>query len=158
MVIQTKKYKMPLGLYVKLGLLNVLRMQWWVPAIVLLFMCGTLFVRTKWFLILGTIFFMFYMLFWIIQFYGIAQLEENRIMFDRLSYAISNDELLVKVSGKHGMPIPWSNIIWAQRKKSKYFLLSLSKVQFFCLPYKIFQSDNDIQIFSVILQRKKLLK
>lgn len=157
MIIQTKKYKMPISLYVKLGLKNVLRMQWWIVLTIILFMSLSWFFRTAWFIIGGFIVFFLYLAFWIAQFYGLAQLEENHIMFDRISYTITSQQLMLQVNSKQGMPIPWVNFIKVYRKDN-YFLLVLSKVQFFYLPFKIFQNENELKIFATILHRRGLLK
>lgn len=157
MIVKTKKYKMPSTLYVRLGIQNVLRMQWWIFPLLVLFMSGTFFIKTIWFIVGGFIFLILYILFWAIQFYGLTQLEENRPMFERVAYEINSQYLVLQVNSKQAMSIPWMEITKTYKKK-EYFLLVLSKVQFFYVPFKIFNGDNEIKFFTTVLQRKGLLK
>ncbi|TDG93254.1 hypothetical protein CCPUN_09090 [Cardinium endosymbiont of Culicoides punctatus] len=119
-------------------------------------MSGTFFIRTIWFILGAIIFFIFYLLFWVVQFYGLIQLEENRPLFDRVMYEINSQYFIIQLNPKHGMPIPWADFIKAYKKK-EYFLLVLSKVQFFYIPFKILNGDNEIKFLTTILQRKGLL-
>ena len=157
MIIKTKKYKIPHGLYVSLGLQNILRMQWWVVPLLLFFMSGTFVMRSIWFVVGGLICFSGYIVFWMIQFYALTQLEENRPMFEKIVYEINHQQLIMQINPKQGMPISWAGLIKAYKRKH-YFLLVRSKVQFFYLPFKIFNGDSDIKFFTAVLQRKGLLK
>jgi len=157
MIIRTKKYKILSSLYIKLGIQNVIQMQWWIFPLTALFMSGGFFIKPVWFIVLGCIFLIGYFAFWLIQFYGLTQLEESRLLFERVSYEIHSQYLIMHLSAKQGVPIPWTDLIKA-KKKEKYFLLILSKVQFFYLPFKIFNGNNEINFLTTVLQRKGLLK
>ncbi|AWN81845.1 hypothetical protein DK880_00525 [Candidatus Cardinium hertigii] len=157
MIIRTKKYKMPSGLYIKLGMQNILRLHWWIFLLLLLGISATFFIKTIWFIVGSMLFFIGYLLFWLIQFYGFTQLEENRLIFERVIYEINNQYLIMQVNSRQAIPFPWINITKAYKKKA-YFLLILSKAQFFCLPFKIFRGDNEVKLFTTLLQRKGLLK
>jgi hypothetical protein len=157
MIVRTKKYKVSSSLYIKLGIQNILRVQWWIFPLIALFMSGTFFIKTIWFILGALLSFIGYLLYWLIQFYGLTQLEDNRPMFERVSYEINSQHLIMQVNPKQGMPIPWGEITKAY-KREKYFLLVLSKAQFFYLPFKIFSGENEIKFFTTVLQRKELLK
>ncbi len=157
MIVKTKKYKMSTTLYVKLGIQNILRMQWWIFPLLALFISVTFFIKTIWFVLIGIVSFICYLTFWLIQFYGLTQLDTNRPMFERVAYEINNQHFMMQINPKQAMAIPWTEITKAHKKK-RYFLLVLSKVQFFYLPFKIFNTDNEIKLFKTILQRKGLLK
>ncbi|MGI2298972.1 YcxB family protein [Candidatus Cardinium hertigii] len=157
MIVKTKKYKMASSLYIKLGMQNILRMQWWIFPLLVLFMSSTFFIKTIWFVLVGLLFFMGYLIFWVIQFYGLTHLDANRAMFERIAYEINNQHLMMQINSKQGMPIAWMDITKAYKKKG-YFLLVLSKVQFFYLPFKIFHGDNEIKFLTTVLQRKGLLR
>ncbi|WP_243018011.1 MULTISPECIES: YcxB family protein [Candidatus Cardinium] len=157
MIVKTKKYKISNSLYIKLGIQNILRIQWWIFPLLVLFMSSTFFIKTIWFVLGGIIAFAFYLIFWVIQFYGLTRLDTNRLMFERVGYEINNQHLMMQINAKQAMPIPWIDIKKAFKKKG-YFLLVLSKVQFFYLPFKIFHGDNEIKFFTTVLQRKGLLK
>ncbi|CAH2559906.1 YcxB-like domain-containing protein [Cardinium endosymbiont of Oedothorax gibbosus] len=145
------------SLYVKLGLQNILRMQWWIFPLLALFTSSTFFIKTIWFVVIGMIGFTCYLIFWVIQLYGLTQIDTNRPMFERVTYAINNQHLMMQINAKQTMPIPWIDIKKAYKKKG-YFLLVLSKVQFFYLPFKIFHGDNEIKFFTTVLQRKGILR
>ena len=157
MVIKTKKYKLETGTYIKLGLVNVLKEQWWVSLIVLALCSGYFIVPNIWWFIGTTIALILYILFWIIQFAGITQMEQSKILFDKLSYEITSQQILIKLSAKQGMPIRWDQIKKVELKKDAFVFL-LSKVQLIHLPYKVFNNDNERKFLESILKRKSLLK
>lgn len=157
MIVRTKKYKMPYSLYVTLGMKNVLYIQWWIFPLVALFAMGTLWLKTIWFALLALLFLLGYFVFWLVQFYGLTQLEENRPMFERITYEIASNQLVVHVTPRQGMAIPWNQIQKAYKTK-RYFLLRVSKFQFFYIPFKIFNAENEIKFVTAVLQRKGLLQ
>ena len=157
MIVRTKKYKLQNSTYVRLGLKNIIREQWWVFLIVLGIMSGTFFIKTPWFTIGTTIGLGLYFLFWIIQFYGITQLEQNHLIFERLGYEITSRQIMAQISTKQGMPIPWDQVKRAAHGKD-YFLLVISKAHLIHLPYKIFNSTNEVKFVETILRRKGLIK
>jgi len=157
MIVKTKKYKLDTGTYVKLGMKNVLKQQWWVFLIAIAIACMSLFIWSIWWIIGAAIALVLYLLFWLIQFYGIPQLEQNKILFDRLSYEISSKEIMIKVNPRQGMPLKWDNIKRASMGKN-YFLLVVSKAQLIYLPFKIFNTDNERRFLETVLKRKGFIK
>lgn len=155
MIIQTKKYKLPHRTYIKLGLLNILREQWWVIPIALSIASLTFFLHTLWFIVLAPIALILYSLFWFIQFYGTTQLEQNQLIFERLSYEISSKQILMQVDTKRGMPIAWDQVKKVRVGKD-YFLFILTKTHLIHFPYKIFNSPGEIKFLETIIKRKKL--
>ena len=110
MIVKTKKYKLETGTYIKIGLLNILKEQWWV-FIIYLALCAMYFIIPSWWWVIGaSIALVLYFLFWLIQFAGIPQLEQNKVLFQKLGYEIDSRQILVKVSSKQGMPITWDMI------------------------------------------------
>lgn len=156
MFVKTKKYKLASNTYIKLGMKNIIREQWWVFLIALAIASGTFFIYTYWFIIGAIIGLSLYFLFWLIQFYGITQLEENQIIFEKLSYEITSHQVLVQFSAKQGMPIPWNQIKSAVQGKD-YFLLVVSRGQLIHLPHKIFNSKHEIKFVETILKRKRFI-
>ena len=157
MIVRTKKYKLQNSTYFRLGLKNIIGEQWWVFLIALGIMSGTFFIKTPWFIIGATIGLVVYFLFWIIQFYGITQLEENQLIFERLGYEITSRQITAQISPKQGMPILWDQVKRAAQGKD-YFLLVISKGHLIHLPYKIFNSTNEVKFVETILKRKGLIK
>jgi hypothetical protein len=98
-----------------------------------------------------------YLLFWLVQFAGVTQLEQSKFLFNKLNYELSSQQILVKLNAKQGMPMKWDQIKRASAKKEA-FLLFVSKAQLIYLPHRIFNSDNEIKFFETILKRKGYLK
>ena len=156
MIVKTKKYKMPTSTYVRLGLQNVLREQWWVLLIALTVASGTFFMHTLWFVLGASIGLLLYFVFWLIQFYGITYVAENQVLFSPLRYEISSQQLIMQVTPKQGMPIVWNQIKRAVRKRDA-FLLVISKAHLIYLPHKVFNSKHEIKFVETILKRKALI-
>jgi len=157
MVVKTKKFKLETGPYIKAGLAGVLIQQWWVLIIVVALMSMNFVLPNIWWIIGTLIAYVLYVLFWLIQFAGVTQMEQGKFLFERLSYEISSQQILVKLNTKQGMPIKWSQIKRAKIGKS-HFILFMSKVQFFYWPFKIFNTENERKFLESILKRKGLIK
>lgn len=157
MNVRTKKYKLETGTYIKLGLLNVVRDQWWVFLIVVAICCGYFWISSNWWFIGAGIGLVLYILFWIIQFTGITQMEQSKILFERLGYEINSQQILMKLSSKQGMPIKWENIKKARVGKN-HILLVVNKVQLIHLPFRIFNTENERKFVETILKRKGYTK
>ncbi len=157
MIVKTKKYKLETGTYIKLALVNVLKEQWWVFLIAIAIACGTFIISSNWWWIGALIALTLYILFWLIQFAGVTQMEQSKILFEKLSYEIDSRQILIKLNAKQGMPIKWDQILAAKKAKD-YFMLKVNKVQIIHLPFKIFKSDNEIKFVETILRRKGYFK
>ena len=157
MIVKTKKYQLSTKKYIKLGMLNILRSQWWVILIALAIAAMTFVIPSNWWWIGSLIAFVLYGLFWLVQFAGVPQLEQNKILFERLNYEITSQQILIKLNPKQGMPMKWENIKRVFVGKD-FFLLVLSKAQFIYLPFKIFNSENERKFMETILRRKNYIK
>ena len=157
MIVKTKKYKMPTGKYIKLAFRNILKEQWWVILIYLAICAGYFWIPNMWWIIGASIALVLYLLFWLIQFAGISQLEQGKFMFEKLSYEINSQQVLIKLNTKQGMPMKWENIKRA-RKGKDHFVLVVNKAQLIHLPFKIFNSQNEIKFVETILKRKNYIK
>ncbi|MEM6842102.1 MAG: YcxB family protein [Bacteroidota bacterium] len=157
MIVKTKKYQLSTGTYIKLAMFNLLRQQWWVFLIVAALMCGAFFIWSIWWIIGPLIALTLYVLFWLIQFTGVTQMEQNKILFERLSYEINSQQVLIKVNTKQGMPLKWDMIKDARIGKD-HFVLIVSKAQLVHLPFRIFNTDNERKFLETILKRKGYIK
>lgn len=157
MIIKTKKYQLPTGTFIKSAFVSILKEQWWVSLIYVALCCGYFIAPSWWWFIGATIALVLYLLFWLIQFAGITQLEQGKFMFEKLSYEITSQQILIKINTKQGMPLKWDAI-----KKVKvgadHFDLYMSKAQMIRWPHKIFNSQNEIKFVETILKRKGLIK
>lgn len=157
MLVKTKKYKLDNSTYIKTGLKNIVKEQWWVFLIALAICSGYAWIPNIWWFIGSFIALLLYFLFWLIQFAGVTQLDQYKILFERLSYEISSQQILIKLNAKQGMPIKWDQIKSAKLGKNA-FTLVISKAQFVYLPYKIFKTENEKKFLETILKRKELVK
>ncbi|WP_209331035.1 YcxB family protein [Lunatimonas salinarum] len=153
MIVKTKKYQLPTGTYIKLGLMNILKEQWWVVLIAILIGCGYFWIASWWWISMAILAYALYWLFWVIQFAGVTQLEQNKVMFEKMAYEIDSRQILMKLNAKQGMPIKWDMIKRTEMKKDA-FVFTMGKAQFIYLPFKIFNSENDVKFIETILKRK----
>lgn len=139
------------------GMRNVLQQQWWVFLIVLAISSMTFVIPSNWWWIGALIAFVLYLLFWVIQFAGVTQLEQSKMLFDRLSYEITSQQILIKVDSKRGMPMKWDMIKKAWMDKNQ-FVLVVNKAQMMMFPFKVFKTENEVKFVETILKRKGLIK
>ncbi len=157
MIVKTKKYKLETGTYIKMGLISIIKEQWWVILIALAICLGYLWIASIWWFIGAVIAYGLYILFWAIQFTGVTQMEQNKMIFEKMAYEIDSRQILMKINTKQGMPVQWNMIKKAEVTKDAY-VLYLSKAQFIHLPFRIFNSENERKFMETILKRKEFLK
>jgi hypothetical protein len=157
MIVKTRKYKLETKQYIKIALAGVLRQQWWVILIALGLMIPAIFIWSHWWITGALIAYALYILFWLIQFAGITQMEQGKILFERLNYEITSQQILIKISSKQGMPIKWDQVKRAKKGKSG-FVLWMSKVQLIYFPFKVFNTENERKFIETILKRKEYIQ
>ncbi len=157
MIVKTKKYALDKKEYRRVGMRNILKEQWWVGLIVLALSSMTFVIPSNWWWIGTLIALVLYLLFWLIQFTGVTQLEQSKMLFEKLSYEIDSRQVLIKMSSKQGMPMKWDQIKRAWMDK-KQFVLIINKAQFMLFPYTVFKTQNEIKFVETILKRKGYLK
>lgn len=140
-----------------MALKGVLVQQWWVSLIVLAICCGYLLAASIWWFIGAFLAAGLYLLFWWIQFYGVTQLEQGKMLFERFSYEITSQQLVMKLNAREGMPMKWDQIKRATVGKD-YFLLYVNKAQLIHLPFRIFNTENERKFVLSILKNKGLVK
>ena len=157
MIVRTKKFQMGKGQYIRKGFFNLLSEQWWVILIYLLVCSMNFYIPSIWWIIGSSIALILYVLFWLIQFFGVTQVEQSSYMFERLSYEISSNQIMMKINKKQGMPIKWDTVKKVKIQKD-CFLFKLNIVQFIIFPYKVFNNENEIRFIKSILNRKGYVK
>ncbi len=153
MIVRTKKYKLPTKKYVKIAFKSALKQQWWVFLIYLTICFGYFLISNHWWITGASIALALYLLFWLIQFAGITQLEQGKFMFQKLSYEISSQQILIKMNPKQGMPMKWDQIKRVHRMKDGFVFFAI-KAQLIFLPFKCFNNDNEIRFIETVLKRK----
>ena len=157
MIVKTKNYRLEKKDYIRLAMRNILKQQWWVGLIVIAICLGYVWIPNMWWFIGALIGTALYFLFWWIQFYGVTQLEQGKMLFERLSYEITSQQVLIKLSAREGMPMKWDQIKKASVGKD-HFLLTVNKAQLIHLPFKIFNSENERKFVTSILRTKGFIK
>lgn len=157
MIVKTKKYQLSKNKYIKLALTSVLKEQWWVILIALAISAGYFWIASPWWMIGAGIGLVLYILFWLIQFAGVTQLEQGKMLFEKLAYEINSQQVLIKLNPRQGMPMKWDQIKSAQVGKDA-FILKVNKAQLIHLPFKIFNTENEKKFVETILKRKGYIK
>lgn len=157
MIVKTKNYRLEKKDYIRLTFRNAVRQQWWVGLIALAICLGFFWIPSIWWFVVAVVALGLYTLFWWLQFYGVTQLDQGKMLFERYSYEISSQQIVMKLNPREGMPIKWDQIQSAQIGKD-YFLLFINKAQIVHLPFRIFNTDNERKFFQSILKTKGLSK
>ncbi len=157
MIVKTKNYRLEKKTYIKLAFTSILKQQWWVGLIVVAICLGYLWIPSWWWFFGAFTGAGFYLLFWWLQFYGVTQLEQGKMLFERYSYEISSQQVVMKLNPREGMPMKWDQFRSAKVGKD-YFALFVNKAQMVYLPFKIFNSDNERKFVASILKTKGLVK
>jgi hypothetical protein len=162
--VKTKKFQLDKKEYIRLSMDRLLRSQWfWVFIPVGIILLNVVLNLTGWYrnwwiyvtfpplLVIG------YLLFWGIQFTGVTQLEQNKVLFQKMNFEIDGKQILMKLNAKEGLQVKWEMIKQVVKTKEHYMLI-ISKAQFILLPFAIFNSDQDIRFLEALLRRKGFLK
>lgn len=145
--------------YVRIGLLNIIKEWWWAFLVPVAMLVIGLFIGGGWAWGMGIgalLLTILYLLFWGAQFYGVSQVPQGKVFFDRLSYEFDSKIIKVQKTQKEIMGFPWESIKKVTRTRDA-FILKLSVVQFIHLPFTIFQTENDLKFTEKLFERKGLL-
>jgi hypothetical protein len=160
MIVQTKNYKLDKKTYIRLALKAILKKQGWIAIAAAVVLCLGYFIpgaNTIWWFIGAFVGLGLYLLFWWIQFYGVTQLEQGKMLFEKFSYEINSQQILMKINPREGMPMKWDQIKSAEIGKD-FFVLFVNKAQLIYLPFKIFNTDNERKFLASILKTKGFIK
>jgi len=158
MIVKTKNYKLDKSTYIKIAFKNIIKKQGWIAGVAAIAICLCYFlVASIWWFIGAAIGVGLYLLFWWIQFYGVTQLEQGKMLFEKFSYEISSQQILMKINPREGMPMKWDMIKGGMLDKEG-FVLFVNKAQIIYLPYKIFNTENDRKFVTSVLKTKGILK
>ena len=158
MIVKTKNYKLDKSTYIKIAFKNIIKKQGWIAGIAAIAICLCYFlVASIWWFIGAAIGVGLYLMFWWIQFYGVTQLEQGKMLFEKFSYEISSQQILMKINPREGMPMKWDMIQGGMLDKEG-FVLFVNKAQIIYLPYKIFNTENDRKFVTSVLKTKGILK
>ncbi len=158
MVVKTKNYKLDKKTYINLALKSILKQQGWIAAAVAFVICLMyIWVPSIWWFIGAAVGLGLYLLFWWIQFYGVTQLDQGKMLFEKFSYEISSQQILMKINPREGMPLKWDQITKANIEKDA-FVLFVNKAQIIHLPFRIFNTENERKFLTSVLKSKGFIK
>ena len=158
MLARTKFFSLKKKRYVRLAFRQLLRKQvWWILAAFAVCNAGILWWFSWWWAIGSTLALGLYLLFWFIQFSGVTYLEQFKFLFQKLSYEITSQQILIRINNKQGMPVRWEQIRYVYASSS-YFLLFMSKAQFIYLPHHLFASPHHVKFIEGLLRRKGYIR
>jgi len=157
MIIKTRNYRLDKQEYIKMALKSILIKMWWAASIAVGICLLYFWIPSIWWIIGGVLAYGLFVLFWFIQFYGVTQLEQGKMLFERFSYEINSQQILMKLNAREGMPLKWDQIKRVEIGKN-YYLLFVNKAQLIHLPFKIFNTDNERKFMTSILRTKGLIK
>lgn len=158
MIVKTKKVQLEKKKYIKIALLNFLSQKKHLlyALIPLAILAINIFYFSWWLVVLALLTAILYVAFWAVQFTGVTMMEQNKPLFDKLTYEINSQQILMKINERQGMPIKW-DMIKKVVQNNEHVLLFVDKAQFIYLPYKGFNSENDLNFLRHILKSKKLI-
>lgn len=158
MIVKTKNYKLEKKIYINLALKSVLKQQGWIAGVAALVIClGYVWIPSIWWFVGAFIGLGLYLLFWWVQFYGVTQLDQGKMLFEKFSYEITSQQILMKINPREGMPLKWDQIQRANTGKD-FFVLYVNKAQLIYWPFKIFNTENDRKFVASVMRTKGLLK
>ncbi len=160
MIVRTKNYKLDKKTYISLALKSILKKQGWIAATAALVLCLCYAIpglASIWWFIGAFVGLGLYLLFWWIQFYGVTQLDQGKMLFEKFSYEISSQQILMKINPREGMPMKWDQIKSAAIGKD-FFVLYVNKAQMIYWPFKIFNTENERKFVTSILRTKGFVK
>jgi hypothetical protein len=158
MIVKTKNYKLEKKTYIGLAFKSIMKKQGWIAGAAALALCLCyIWIPSIWWFIGAFVGLSLYLLFWWIQFYGVTQLEQGKVLFEKFSYEISSQQILMKLNPREGMPLKWDQIKSAEIGKD-FFVLYVNKAQLIYWPYKIFNTDNERKFVTSVLKAKGYIK
>jgi hypothetical protein len=158
MIVKTKNYRLEKKTYINLAFKSIMKQQGWMAALGAFVIClGYVWIPSIWWFVGAFTGVLLYLLFWYIQFYGVTQLEQSKMLFEKFFYEITSQQILMKINAREGMPIKWDQIQKAAIGKD-FFVLYINKAQLLYWPFKIFNTENERKFVTSILKTKGLVK
>lgn len=156
---------------------QVWRKEWWYALIPLvLLLLPAVFSFSWWWVAAAIVVTLLFVLLRSAQVMSVTQVEQSNPLFEKLNYEIDNRQILLKRNEREGMALNWDMIQKASHKDEAFMLWlqppsgsqlpggwkgwvakTFQVPLFLHLPYRIFNSPNDIKLMESMLRRKNLL-
>ena len=177
LAIRTKKYQLDTNTYTRLAMAEVWRKEWWYALVPFaLGLLPAVFVHSWWWLALAVVLTVLYALLRSAQVTGVTQMEQSKVLFERMSFELDPKQLVLRQSDTKAMALAWDTLGRVRRDPDAYRLylkpgpppaglapwrLWLARTfdvpVFLHLPLRIFNSPTDLKLFEAMLRRKNLL-
>ncbi|GAB2542834.1 YcxB family protein [Rufibacter soli] len=177
LAIRTKKNQVDKNDYAKIALLQVWKKEWWRALIPLvLFSLPAAFAFSWWWVAGAVLVTVLYVLVRSAQVMGVTQMEQSSVLFERVNYEIDQRQILIKRNDREGMALQWDMIERVTQNKDSYFLYlkgpsadqlpggfkgwlakNFNVPVFLHLPFRIFNSPNDLKLMDSLLRRKNFI-
>lgn len=178
LAIRTKKNQLDKNKYAKMALLQVWKKEWWRALIPLvIFLLPAVFAFSWWWVAAAFIVTLLFVLIRSAQVMGVTQMEQGNVLFERVAYEIDQRQILLKRNDREGMALQWDMIEKVTQKNESYFfylkppsadqlpkgwkgwLAKTFNVPIFLhLPFRIFNSSNDLKLLDSMLRRKNFIQ
>ena len=127
--------------------------RWWI--LVLIF-CTAFVLKTE----VGNflkVFSFLYPVFVVIYLWYYAKTKQNKAFFKERYYKIDGSTMYCETKDNETGNVNLDTVVKVMKRKN-YYLVYLSKVQFFYIPVKAFKSQEDAEMFNQLLKDRNLIK
>lgn len=175
--IRTKKYQLDKDMYARVAVTQVWRREWWYALIpFVLLMLPAVFSFSWWWVAIALVVTLLFVLLRSAQVMGVTRVEQGNVLFERLTYEIDQRQIVMKRNEREGMVLTWDMIQKAKRDEEAFMLWlqppsgsqlpggwkgwiarTFQAPIFLHLPFRIFNSTNDVKLMESLLRRKNLL-
>ncbi|WP_439880774.1 hypothetical protein ACSX1A_16665 [Pontibacter sp. MBLB2868] len=175
--IRTKKYQLDKDMFTRIAVTQVWKKEWWYALIPFaIFMIPAIFDFSWWWVAIAVVVTLLFVLLRSAQVMGVTRVEQGNVLFEKLLYEIDNRQILMKRNEREGMALTWDMIQKVQRKEDAFMLWlqppsadqmpggwkgwvarTFQAPIFILLPYRIFNTQNDIKLLESIMRRKNLI-
>ncbi|WP_181307328.1 YcxB family protein [Rufibacter sp. XAAS-G3-1] len=177
LAIRTKKNQLDKNNYAKMALVQVWKKEWWRALIPLvLFSLPAAFAFSWWWVAGAVIVTVLYILVRSAQVMGVTQMEQSNVLFERVMFEIDQRQILMKRNDREGMALQWDMIERVTQTKDAYQMYlkgpaadqlpkgwkgwlakNFNVPVFLHLPFRIFNSPNDLKLMESLLRRKNFI-
>ncbi len=139
--------------YFNVLVINWIVTRWWI--LVLIF-CTAFVLKTE----VGNflkVFSFLYPVFVVIYLWYYAKTKQNKAFFKERYYKIDGSTMYCETKDNETGNVNLDTVVKVMKRKN-YYLVYLSKVQFFYIPVKAFKSQEDAEMFNQLLKDRNLIK
>lgn len=153
MEIVTNQISLTKKQYFNILVINWIATRWWILVIVF---CTAFILKTE----VGNFFKVFsflYPAFVVIYLWFYAKTKQNKAFFKERYYKIDGSTLYCETKYNETGTVNLDTVVKVKKRRN-YYLVYLSKAQFFYIPVKSFKNQEDIGTFTHILKERNLIK